>query len=76
MIQEGSEFDKLRISYVTETNRIVKAIADIKKGETCLFVPKKLMISTERVKEVNNPYQQKLSAAGLNEYKYSYPTNI
>jgi hypothetical protein len=43
--EEGAQFDKLKISYVTEINRIIKASADIKKGEVCLFVPKKVLIS-------------------------------
>jgi hypothetical protein len=58
---------------VTETNRIIKASADIKKGETCLFVPKKVMISQERMKEVNNSFTQKFSEKGVTEYNFPMP---
>jgi hypothetical protein len=46
---------------------VLKAVADIKKGEACLFVPKKLLLSTDRARELNNPFQQKMAAAGLHE---------
>lgn len=39
MTEEGAEFSKLKIIYESNTNRIVRAAKDIKKGETILKVP-------------------------------------
>lgn len=64
MVQEGAEFSKLRISYVTENNRILKAIADIKAGEECLFVPKKVMVTMDGINQAGSLVIQKFDQLG------------
>ena len=47
MIEQGANFDKLKVRYYAPDYRGVHAARDIKKGETILYVPKHEIITLE-----------------------------
>lgn len=47
MINDGAEFDKMKVRYYAPDYRGVHAARDIKKGETILYVPRKEIITLE-----------------------------
>lgn len=47
MIEQGANFDKLKVRYYAPDYRGVHAAKDIKKGETILYVPKHEIITLE-----------------------------
>jgi hypothetical protein len=59
----GSIFDKLKIRFYTPDYRGVHAARDIKKGETILHVPKKLIITLEMA--MNSPIGKLMYEKGL-----------
>ena len=63
-------FDKIRIAYVSELNRITKAAADIKKDEVCLFIPKKVLICDDTINETNNPLIKLFNSKGINSHNF------
>ena len=51
MVKHGSNFDKLKMRYYAPDYRGVHAAANIKKGETILYVPKEEIITLEMAME-------------------------
>ena len=47
MLEQGANFDKLKVRYYAPDYRGVHAARDIKKGETILYVPKHEIITLE-----------------------------
>ena len=47
MLENGANFDKLKVRYYAPDYRGVHAAKDIKKGETILYVPKHEIITLE-----------------------------
>jgi len=61
LTDEGADFTKLRISYESELNRVIKAKTDIQEGETCLFVPKSCFINFDTADSASNPKWEELT---------------